>query len=196
VGRVLYLRFFLPGAFNELKNELLNLAQLELLTEGDIFGWFALKMRKGFDEKAFLWSDMAHYRRTSIIPARLIARARDMQQSADALTKEHGDQLLAFALGWTCHVGTDVIAHCFINEQCGGPFRTHWQRHHVIETTSTHGIISAPPTAFYPRTTSSVSNPVTRLWRTPRCTLRCKFGRELTPCRMQKNREISGNRCL
>ncbi len=32
-----------------------------------------------------------------------------------------------------CHIGTDVVAHSFVNEQCGGPLRTHHQRHHVIE---------------------------------------------------------------
>lgn len=47
--------------------------------------------------------------------------------------KEHAEQLFAYALGWICHVGTDVIAHSFVNEHCGGPFRTHWQRHHLIE---------------------------------------------------------------
>ena len=31
------------------------------------------------------------------------------------------------------HVGTDTIAHSFINEQCGGPYRNHPQRHHLIE---------------------------------------------------------------
>ena len=56
-----------------------------------------------------------------------------MATENDTLTKEHGEQLLAFALGWVCHVGTDVIEHSFVNEQCGGPFRTHWQRHHLIE---------------------------------------------------------------
>ena len=123
----------LGDAFTELKNELLNLVEEEFLTEGDIFGWFSLKMRNGFDEQAFLWSDMTHYRRTSIVPTRLIAHARLMLQSSDPLTKEHGEQLMAFALGWVCHVGTDVIGHSFVNEQCGGPFRTHWQRHHLIE---------------------------------------------------------------
>jgi len=123
----------LGDAFSELKNDLLSLAELELLTEGDIFGWFSLKMRNGYDEQAFVWSDMTHYRRTSVVPARLIAHARAMLQSDDALIREHGEQLLAFALGWVCHVGTDVIEHSFVNEQCGGPFRTHWQRHHLIE---------------------------------------------------------------
>lgn len=123
----------LGDAFTELKNDLLTLAEQELLTEGDVFGWFSLKMRQGYDEQAFLWSDMTHYRRTSIVPERLVSYARDMLASDDDLTREHGEQLLAFALGWVCHVGTDTIAHSFVNEQCGGPFRTHWQRHHVIE---------------------------------------------------------------
>ena len=43
------------------------------------------------------------------------------------------EQFQAFALGWIAHIGTDVIAHSFVNEQAGGPFRTHWQRHHLVE---------------------------------------------------------------
>ena len=123
----------LGDAVTEFKNALLELAQEEVLTSADVFGFFSLKLREGYDEQAFLWSDMAHYRRTSIIPARLIERARGMLQSTDNLTTQHGEQLLAFSLGWVCHLGTDVIAHSFVNEQCGGPFRTHWQRHHLIE---------------------------------------------------------------
>lgn len=123
----------LGQAFTELGNALLALAAEEILSSTDVFEWFALKMRKGYDEQAFLWSDMTHYRRTSIVPARLIAHARQMMTSRDPQVREHADQLIAFALGWVCHVGTDVIAHSFVNEQCGGPFRTHWQRHHLIE---------------------------------------------------------------
>ncbi|NJR31381.1 hypothetical protein HC762_01205, partial [bacterium] len=123
----------LADAITQFKNALLQLAEEEILTSADIFGFFALKLREGYDEQAFLWSDMAHYRRTSIIPAKLIELARGMLKSNDKLTAEHGEQLLAFALGWVCHLGTDAIAHSFVNEQCGGPFRTHWQRHHLIE---------------------------------------------------------------
>ena len=39
----------------------------------------------------------------------------------------------AFALGWMSHCATDVAGHPFTNAKCGGPYRTHWQRHHVIE---------------------------------------------------------------
>jgi hypothetical protein len=123
----------LGDALTELKNDLMNLVEEEVLTEGDIFGLFALKMREGFDEQAFMWADMTHYRRTSIVPARLLDYAREMINSPDSLTHEHGEQLLAFSLGWVSHVGTDTVEHSFVNEQCGGPFRTHWQRHHLIE---------------------------------------------------------------
>jgi hypothetical protein len=123
----------LGDAFTQLKNALLTIAGEELVTSGDILSWFSLKMREGVDEQAFLWSDMLHYRRTSVVPQRLVHYAREMSASQDDTVREHGEQLLAFALGWICHVGTDTAAHPFINEQVGGPFRTHWQRHHVVE---------------------------------------------------------------
>jgi hypothetical protein len=122
----------LGDAITELKNALIAIAAEELLTSADVFSWFALGMRSGYDEKAFLWSDMLHYRRTSVVPQRLLEHARKLAQGNE-LDRRHAEQLTAYALGWICHVGTDVVAHSFVNEQCGGPFRTHWQRHHLIE---------------------------------------------------------------
>ena len=123
----------LGDAFTELRNALLSVGAEEILTAGDIFSWFSLKMRLGYDEQAFLWSDMLHYRSTSRVPQRLFAHARVLLSSESDLDREHGAQLLAFASGWVCHVGTDTVAHSFVNEQAGGPFRTHWQRHHLVE---------------------------------------------------------------
>jgi hypothetical protein len=31
------------------------------------------------------------------------------------------------------HLATDVTGHAFVNQISGGPFRTHWQRHHLVE---------------------------------------------------------------
>lgn len=144
----------LGDALTQLVNALVALLVEEVVTSFDVFAPFSLKMRQGFDEQAFLWSDMAHYRRTSAIPERLIFHARALLRKEDDLEKEHGLQLLAFALGWVCHVGTDVVAHSFINEQCGGPFRTHWQRHHLLENhidawvyecTKENGVLPADP---------------------------------------------------
>ena len=123
----------LADAITQLKNALVNLAEAEIFTAGDVMQWFSLKMRQGFDEQAYLWSDMLHYRRTSIFPARLFDKARRLLASDGSVDNEHGEQLLAYTLGWVCHVGADVVAHSFVNEQCGGPFRTHWQRHHLLE---------------------------------------------------------------
>jgi hypothetical protein len=123
----------LGDLFTQLKNDLMVLIAEEALSGQDIFAFFSLKMRTGTDEQAFVWSDMTHYRLTSYIPRRLLAYARTLAASAKPLDREHAEQLTAYALGWVAHVGTDTIAHGFVNEQAGGPFRTHWQRHHLVE---------------------------------------------------------------
>ena len=115
---------------DELKLALKTIGEEELLTYADIFNKFDTCVQKGFDEKLFLWSDMSHYRRPS-------ALCQAFVRQADALTAhghtEQGEQFLAFALGYMTHLGTDTVAHAFVNEQCGGPFRNHPQRHHLIE---------------------------------------------------------------
>lgn len=118
-------------AFDQLINGLVKIAEEELVTFADIFSWFSLKMRVGWDEQAFVWSDMLHYRRTNQMARNLLAEAKS-QFDADG-DQDKYEQFQAFALGWICHLGTDTIAHSFVNEQAGGPFRTHWQRHHLVE---------------------------------------------------------------
>jgi hypothetical protein len=127
------LLFELKEAYEGLKNALISIGAEEILSEVDIFSWFSLKMRNGFDEKSFLWSDMLHYRQTSRFPQRLFIHAREMISSENELIREHGQQLIAYAAGWVTHIGTDTITHPYVNQQTGGPFRTHWQRHHLIE---------------------------------------------------------------
>ncbi|MEO5609640.1 MAG: zinc dependent phospholipase C family protein [Ornithinibacter sp.] len=118
-------------AITNLADAILQVIEMEVLTYADIFSWFSLKMRQGWDEQGFVWSDMLHYRRTSQMAANLLVQAR-AQHKAGA-SKQQYEQFLAYILGYVCHLGTDTIAHAFVNEQCGGPFRTHYQRHHVIE---------------------------------------------------------------
>lgn len=113
----------LGQALEELANSLLN-AFLDLLAQlWDWFGLLTSGVPQGFGESAFFWSDMLHYRSTYEFPYRLL-------QNAEASGKpEH----VAFALGWVSHCATDVTGHAFVNEKCGGPYRLHWQRHHLIE---------------------------------------------------------------
>ncbi|MDQ2777129.1 MAG: zinc dependent phospholipase C family protein [Acidobacteriota bacterium] len=58
---------------------------------------------------------------------------KQVEELQNAGKQEQADQFLAFTLGYITHLGTDTIAHSFVNEQCGGPFRNHPQRHHLIE---------------------------------------------------------------
>lgn len=119
------------SVISELVDGLEQVAIEELTTFTDVFSWFSLKMRVGWDEKSFVWSDMLHYRKTNQMARALLEEAqRQFEQNGD---ETQFAQFQAFALGWVCHVGTDVIDHSFVNEQCGGPFRTHWQRHHLVE---------------------------------------------------------------
>jgi hypothetical protein len=41
--------------------------------------------------------------------------------------------LYAYALGYLTHYVTDVVAHPYVNQVVEGPFRLHWQRHHLVE---------------------------------------------------------------
>jgi hypothetical protein len=120
---------------DELKTGFVQLVEQELLTYKDIFGSFDTCVNKGWQENAFLWSDMSHYRDTSVMCQALVTQAERLRREDVAAGKDDTRfrQFLAFALGYMTHVGTDTIAHSFVNEQCGGPFRDHPQRHHLIE---------------------------------------------------------------
>jgi hypothetical protein len=119
----------------ELKTGFVNVIEQELLTYKDIFGAFDTCVNKGWQENAFLWSDMSHYRRTSAMCQALVAQAERLRKEDQAAGRDDTRfrQFLAFALGYMTHIGTDTIGHSFVNEQCGGPFRNHPQRHHLIE---------------------------------------------------------------
>jgi hypothetical protein len=115
---------------DELKAALKTVAEEELLTYKDIFTFFDTCVQKGYDEKLFLWSDMSHYRRPSALCQAFIKQVDALNAAGHT---DQADQFLAFTLGYITHLGTDTVAHSFVNEQCGGPFRNHPQRHHLIE---------------------------------------------------------------
>lgn len=89
----------------------------------DWWSFFSLGLNKGYDEQAYFWSDMLHYRQTGEFAQALWRRAA-----------EAGDETgQAYALGYLSHVGTDTVGHGLVNQVAGGPFRLHWQRHHLVE---------------------------------------------------------------
>ena len=117
---------------DQLKTALITLVEEELLSVKDIFAGFDTCVAKGWDDQSFVWGDTLHYRRTSGMARALIEQAERIRVD-DPAHPERFEQALSFAMGWISHVGLDTIGHAFVNEQCGGPFRNHPQRHHLIE---------------------------------------------------------------
>ncbi len=110
-------------AFSFLKDSILRL----ILQQYDFFGLLSSGVPAGYDEQTFFWSDMLHYRETYRFGAVLWQRA---EQEPDPVLRR---RFQAFALGWMSHLATDVTGHAFVNQKAGGPYRLHWQRHHLVE---------------------------------------------------------------
>jgi hypothetical protein len=64
---------------------------------------------------------MGHGRRTGLFANNLLQRS------------QNDPALKAYSCGYLTHILTDVVGHPFVNQITGGPFRTHWHRHHMIE---------------------------------------------------------------
>ena len=110
----------LGQALQELASAITD-AVIELLTQ--LYDWFGLLtsgVPQGYADSAFFWSDMFHYRKTFEFAKTLYETAATPQQKA-------------FAIGWMSHCATDVTGHSFVNSKAGGPYRLHWQRHHLVE---------------------------------------------------------------
>ena len=100
----------------------------------DVFGIMTSGTQTGYGDSTFFWSDMFHYRKTYQFARQLYRNAllADTMKT-DPTEPSRVPKQQAFALGWMSHCATDVAGHPFTNAKCGGPYRTHWQRHHVIE---------------------------------------------------------------
>jgi Zinc dependent phospholipase C len=133
-------RWVTPGVLDQITGGLLNEIGQFLQTLGStiqnaildliaqLWDWFGLLtsgVPQGYADSTFFWSDMFHYRKTYQFAKQLFKNA--------ASNNTKSEQLRAFALGWISHCATDVTGHSFVNEKSGGPFRLHWQRHHLVE---------------------------------------------------------------
>jgi hypothetical protein len=119
-------------AVQQLLNDIETVGVQEITTYAGLWSQMNTVVAKGYQENSFLWSDMTHYRRTSATCRALVHQAELLLDGSEGAQERH-DQFLAFTLGYITHVGTDTIAHSFVNEQCGGPYRDHPTRHHLIE---------------------------------------------------------------
>jgi hypothetical protein len=107
----------------ELSGILITALEDFVTQQRDWWEFFSLGLNKGYDDQAYFWSDMLHYRDTGIF-------GRALWQAADTV---QDDGARAYALGYLTHIATDVTGHAFVNSISGGPFRQHWQRHHLVE---------------------------------------------------------------
>jgi hypothetical protein len=108
----------------ELAGILITALEDFVTSQSDLWEFFSLGLNKGYDDQAYFWSDIGHYRRTG-------AFGRALWEHANGDMADDG--LRAYSLGYMTHLATDTTAHSFVNSICGGPFRTHWQRHHLVE---------------------------------------------------------------
>lgn len=101
---------------------------------GDWFGVLTSGVPQGYGDDSFYWSDVFHYRRTYQFPFVLYQQARAARDGATTDDERNdADARMAFAIGWLSHCATDVTGHPFTNAKSGGPYRDHWQRHHLVE---------------------------------------------------------------
>ena len=94
----------------------------DMLTKNvDLFYLFYPKIQKGAKESDWYWFDFLHYRRTGAFASHMWDLAK-------------GDRALqSYVLGYVSHIATDVVGHPFVNAITGGPYRTHWHRHKLVE---------------------------------------------------------------
>jgi hypothetical protein len=119
---------------DELTAAVMSAFQGLLAQMGDWFGILTSGVPQGYDNESFYWSDVFHYRRTYQFPFVLFQQARLARDAATTDEERNdADARMAFAVGWMSHCATDVTGHPFTNAKAGGPYRNHWQRHHLVE---------------------------------------------------------------
>ncbi len=87
----------------------------------DLYNVIKHPQQSGQDYAEWWWFDTLHIRRTGSFLSEL------MNQST------HPSLERAYALGYLTHYATDTVGHPFVNIISGGPYRTHSQRHKVVE---------------------------------------------------------------
>ena len=97
-------------------------AAAKVLTDNvDLFYPFYPKLQQGATEDDWYWIDFLHYRRTGQFASHMWNLAQG------------DDDLMRYVIGYASHIGTDVSGHPFVNAVTGGPYRTHWHRHKLVE---------------------------------------------------------------
>ncbi len=87
----------------------------------DVFNLIAHPVQDGQPSKDWWWFDTLHYRRTGKF-------AKFLLDETKPGTSEH-----SYAIGYLSHIAGDLVGHPYVNLLTGGPYRTHPQRHKLVE---------------------------------------------------------------
>lgn len=94
----------------------------EYITDSfDFFNMLKHPQQHGQEYSDWWWFDSLHIRRTGRFLREMLIRSSENSMER------------AFALGYLTHFSTDTVGHPFVNAISGGPYRTHSQRHKVVE---------------------------------------------------------------
>jgi hypothetical protein len=127
LGEIGQVQVLVGGAFTNMVESLITQTE-------DIFGLLTSGTQAGYEDSSFFWSDAFHYRKTYHFARTLYKNAMNADaMKTDPMEPSRVPKQQAFALGWISHCAADVAGHPFTNAKVGGPYRTHWQRHHVVE---------------------------------------------------------------
>lgn len=98
---------------------------LALLVGNGVNVWSGFRSPRQMDlpREKWFWADYLHYVYTGDFTKRLLKNAKESGK----------EDLYAYALGYLTHYVTDVVGHPYVNQVVQGPFRMHWQRHHLVE---------------------------------------------------------------
>ncbi len=90
----------------------------------EVIGHPEQKVQDRYQQKPnWWWFDTLHYKRTGQFAETLMRNAQSGGRPEE----------IAYALGYLTHFAADTVGHPYINLLSGGPYRTHSQRHKVIE---------------------------------------------------------------
>ncbi|WP_415921975.1 zinc dependent phospholipase C family protein [Tateyamaria sp. SN6-1] len=120
--------------FNEDLNDLQSTFSMVIMTRinaaiaatGNVFDLFSIlesPLQTPSPGNEWWWFDVLHYRRSGAFATNLLRKAL----ADDDL------ELFAFACGYISHYCADTVGHPYVNMIARGPYRTHGQRHKVVE---------------------------------------------------------------
>jgi hypothetical protein len=124
----------LADTLNDLTKSVTEAFHGLIASMGDWFGVLSSGPPQAFPTSAFYWADQFHYRRTYQFAFAMFQQAHAALDTATSDEERfNAEAQMAFAVGWLTHCATDVTGHPFTNAKSGGPYRDHWQRHHLVE---------------------------------------------------------------